>query len=87
MIKNISASRINIPMFAFTNSQMLANQMNLIWNIQPIYTDKINGDFNNDSKFIDGFFDKKNVKKYLLVTKRDGMPILQVRDLLIHLFK
>ena len=85
--KNISASRINIPMFAFTNSQMLANQMNLIWNIQPIYTDKINGDFNNDSKFIDGFFDKKNVKKYLLVTKRDGMPILQVRDLLIHLFK
>jgi len=85
--KNISASRINIPMFAFTNSQMLANQMNLIWNIQPIYTDKINGDFNNDSKFIDGFFDKKNVRKYLLVTYRDGMPILQVRDLLIHLFK
>ena len=74
-------------MFAFTNSFMLANQMNLIWNIQPVYTDKITGEFDNDSKFIDGYFDKKNVRKYLLVTRREGMPILQVRDLLIQLFK
>ena len=74
-------------MFAFTNNLMLANQMNLIWNVQPIYTDNITGDFDNDSKFIDGYFDKKNVRKYLLVTTRNGMPILQVRDLLIHLFK
>ena len=84
--KNISASRINVPMFAFTNKIILRNQMNLIWNMQGIYIEKIvDGDFKNNAQIIDNYFRRKLVRKYLIVGDNieDGkiMPMLQVRPL------
>ena len=84
--KNISASRINVPMFGFTNKIILRNQMSLIWNMQGIYNEKIiDGDFKNNAQIIDDYFRRKFVRKYLIVGDNieDGkiMPILQVRPL------
>ena len=81
--KNICASRMNIPMFAFTSNRMLCNQMNLIWNMQPIYNKGIVDDLDESAKAIDDYMKKYRVRKYLLVcdyfvdNRKD--PLIQVR--------
>ncbi len=81
--KNVSASRMNIPMFCFTSNRMLCNQMNLIWNMQPIYNKGIVDDLDQSAKAIDDYMKKYRVRKYLLVcdyfvdNRKD--PLIQVR--------
>ena len=81
--KNVSASRMNIPMFCFTSNRMLCNQMNLIWNMQPIYNKGIVDDLDESAKAIDDYMKKYRVRKYLLVcdyfvdNRKD--PLIQVR--------
>ena len=87
-IKNIAASRINIPMFGFSNNQMLVNQMILNWNVQPIFSPALVDDFRENGKIIDIFFKKRGVRKYLLCGLSKGTddsnPTFQVRN--INLF-
>jgi pyruvate kinase len=87
-IKNIAASRINIPMFGFSNNQMLVNQMILNWNVQPIFSAALTDDFRENSKVIDVFFKKRGVRKYLLcgmsLGTDDSNPTFQVRN--VNLF-
>ena len=81
--KNVSASRMNIPMFCFTANKMLCNQMNLIWNMQPIFNKDIVDDIEKSVKIIDEYFLKRRVRKYLLIcdyfvdNRKD--PLIQVR--------
>jgi pyruvate kinase len=84
-MKNISASRLNIPMFAFTSNKMLCNQMNLIWNVQSVYDEKINEDYVNNMRRVDEFMKERDVIKYLLVgdlvTNGKKCTTIQVRNL------
>ena len=65
-MKNIAATRINMPMFGITANKMLCNQMNLIWNMQPIYDKNISEDFNKNCAIVDMYMQKFSIKKYLL---------------------
>ena len=84
-IKNIASSRLNIPMFGFTNNKMLCNQMNLIWNVQSVYDEKINEDYVNNMRRVDEFMKERDVIKYLLVgdlvTNGKKCTTIQVRNL------
>ena len=70
-------------MFCFTSNRMLCNQMNLIWNMQPIYNKGIVDDLDESAKAIDDYMKKYRVRKYLLVcdyfvdNRKD--PLIQVR--------
>ncbi len=81
--KNVAASRMNIPMYCFTANKMLCNQMNLIWNMQPIFNKNIVNDLDTSVKIIDDYFLKRRVRKYLLIcdyfvdNRKD--PLIQVR--------
>ncbi|MCQ2965103.1 MAG: pyruvate kinase, partial [archaeon] len=66
-MKNIAASRINIPMFSLTNNRMLCNQMNLIWNCQPIFDANISQDLHKNMAIADALMKKYQVKKYVLI--------------------
>ena len=83
--KNICASRMNIPMFAFTSNRMLCNQMNLIWGLQPKFVEGICQDLDKSVKVIDDYMIKRRVRKYLLVCDYfiDGIKdtLVQVRAL------
>ena len=84
-MKNISASRLNIPMFAFTSNKMLCNQMNLIWNVQSVYDEKINEDYVNNMRRVDEYMKERDITKYLLVgdlvTNGKKCTTIQVRNL------
>ena len=82
LIKNISASRINIPMVCFTNKRSFLVQNKLLWNVESVFNDKITGEIKNDAPIIDEYLKKKGVKKYLLVSKYNNNPIFQCRDFL-----
>ncbi len=81
--KNVASSRMNIPMFCFTANKMLCNQMNLIWNMQPIFNKDIVNDLDKSVKIIDDYFLKRKVRKYLLIcdffidNRKD--PLIQIR--------
>ena len=83
--KNICASRMNIPMFAFTSNRMLCNQMNLIWGLQPKFVEGICQDLDKSVKVIDDYMIKRRVRKYLLVCDYfiDGIKdtLVQIRAL------
>lgn len=84
-MKNISASRIARPMFGFTNNEMLANQMSLIWNMQPELNKDISDDYDKNVKIVDAFLKEKGVTKYIIVADmKDGdkiYPTVQVRKI------
>jgi pyruvate kinase len=84
-IKNIAASRLNIPMFGFTSNKMLCNQMNLIWNVQSIFDEKINDDYVNNMRRVDEYMKERDITKYLLVgdlvTNGKKCTTIQVRNL------
>ena len=82
LIKNISASRINIPMVCFTNKKSFLVQNKLLWNVESVFNEKITGEIKNDAPIIDEYLKKKGVKKYLLVSKYNNNPIFQCRDFL-----
>ncbi len=83
--KNICASRMNIPIFAFTSDLMLSKQMNLIWNCQPKLVNGICKDLDKSVKVVDDYMIKRRVRKYLLVCDYyvDGVKdvLIQVRAL------
>ena len=83
--KNICASRMNIPIFAFTSDLMLSKQMNLIWNCQPKLVNGICQDLDKSVKIVDDYMIKRRVRKYLLVCDYfvDGVKdsLIQVRAL------
>ena len=84
-IKNIASSRLNIPMFGFTSNKMLCNQMNLIWNVQSIFDEKINDDYVNNMRRVDEYMKERDIIKYLLVgdlvTNGKKCTTIQVRNL------
>ena len=69
--KNVSASRMNIPMFCFTSNRMLCNQMNLIWNMQPIYNKGIVDDLDESAKAIDDYKLEEKFKKSTYAKKQE----------------
>jgi pyruvate kinase len=83
-MKNVSASRINIPMFAFCNREILANQLNFVWNVRSIYEKKIGNDFFENVQIIDEFIEENLMKKYLLIADLtpDGKnTMIQIRTI------
>lgn len=83
-IKNISSSRLNIPMYGFTADKMLSNQMNLCWNVDSVFNQNISEDFVKNAAIIDSFMRKKGFKKYLFVCNVQSgdltFPTVQVRS-------
>ena len=83
--ENASASRVDIPLFAFTNDIMTRNQLNLVWNVTPIYDANIKGDYNCDVDIIDKYMKDHGFKSYLfigdVVYKNVKYPTVQVRKL------
>lgn len=65
--KSISTTRLSVPTYGFTPDQMLGNQMQLIWNVYPVYEPKITRDYHANVKIVDEFLKAKGVKKYVLV--------------------
>ena len=83
-MKNVSASRINIPMFAFCNNESLANLLNFVWNVRSIYDKRIQNDFFKNIEIIDEFIEENLMKKYLLIADLtpDGKnTMIQVRTI------
>ena len=83
-MKNVSASRINIPMFAFCNQEILANQLNFVWNVRSVYEKRIGKDFFENVKIIDEFIEENLMKKYLLIADLtpDGKnTLIQIRTI------
>ena len=83
--ENASASRVDIPIFAFTNDMMTRNQLNLVWNVSPIYNDKIKGDYSSDVGIIDAYMKEKGFKKYLFIGDfaegKEKFPTVQIRKI------
>jgi pyruvate kinase len=81
----VSAQRLSLPIFAFTNSEKLATQLHLVWNVSPVFEKKISGDNAKDLSLIDKFMGKLGFESYLAVFDiTDGkkvFPTVQLRDL------
>ena len=84
-MKNISASRLNIPMFAFTSNKMLCNQMNLIWNVKPIFNENITNDYMKNLDIVDKYLSEQGMNKYLIVSNLESNgkmnPTIQIRTI------
>ena len=84
-MKNISASRLNIPMFAFTSNKMLCNQMNLIWNVKPIFNENITNDYMKNLDIVDKYLSEQGMNKYLIVSNLESngkmTPTIQIRTI------
>ena len=64
---------------------MTRNQLNLVWNVTPIYDANIKGDYNCDVDIIDKYMKDHGFKSYLfigdVVYKNVKYPTVQVRKL------
>jgi pyruvate kinase len=81
----VSAQRLSLPIFAFTNNEKIATQLHLVWNVNPVFEKKISGDNVKDLSLIDKFMGKLGFESYLAVFDiTDGkkvFPTVQLRDL------
>ena len=84
-VNNISASRLNIPMIAFTNNEILFRQMNILWNISPVYNKNISDDYISNINIIEKILYENNIKKYLLVfnmiMNNNNIPTIQIKTI------
>ena len=82
-VRNISSLRLSTPIYAFTSDETLANQMTLIWNVQPILDKNID---NKGFSVVETTMKKQGVKKYLLVadfvdSNNKSYPTVQIRTI------
>ena len=71
-------------MFAFCNQEILANQLNFVWNVRSVYEKRIGKDFFENVKIIDEFIEENLMKKYLLIADLtpDGKnTLIQIRTI------
>ena len=84
LVENCSASRIDIPIFGFSNNVMERNQWNLCWNVTPVYNMNINDRIDNNRLIVDYYMKEYGFKKYLFVGDfyqgEHRFPSVQVRE-------
>ncbi len=84
LVENCSASRIDIPIFGFSNNVMERNQWNLCWNVTPVYNMNINDRIDNNRLIVDYYMKEYGFRKYLFVGDfyqgEHRFPSVQVRE-------
>ncbi|MDR2760766.1 MAG: pyruvate kinase [Rickettsiales bacterium] len=86
-----AAKRLSLPIFSFTGDEKLAQQLNLTWNVTPIYEKNIGDDFEKNLNITDKFMKEQGFIQYLAIfdakVRRKGEkamashPTIQARDL------
>jgi pyruvate kinase len=89
LTNSVAAQRLLSPIFAFTGNEKLALQLNLVWNVTPIYEKNIGNDSEKNLDIADKFMKEHGFTKYLAVfdvkargKKAASYPTVQIRDLL-----
>ena len=67
LVENCSSSRIDLPIIAFTNNIMERNQLNICWNVYPIYNMNIDDDFENNIMIVDYNMKELGFWNYLFI--------------------
>ena len=72
-------------MIAFTNNEILFRQMNILWNISPVYNKNISEDYISNINIIEKTLFENNIKKYLLVfnmiMNNNNIPTIQIKTI------